>query len=150
VTAPASRAETESELLRLAFLYARAMDRHDPALLEQVMADDAVIEGPGFVQEGLAKTQQSPVLLQKMYLLTRHIVHNQTVTIDGDTAEGETYCTASHVHRPEGDSNRTAALVWAIRYQDRFVRTPAGWRFARRALVIDWSETRPVTLGPEG
>jgi SnoaL-like domain len=144
------RTHTESELLRLAFLYAKAMDRHDAPLLEQVMAPDVVIEGPGFVQTGFDEARRSPAMLRDMYLLTQHVVHNQTVTIDGDTAEGETYCTASHVHRPQGDTDRTTALVWSLRYQDRFVRTPAGWRFARRKLIVDWSETRPVTLGPQG
>lgn len=150
MSTPPDLPAVEGELRRLAFLYATAMDRNDAPLLEQVLAPDAVIEGPGFVIEGLERAQESPAMLRRMYLLTRHVIHNQTVTVDGDGAEGETYGTASHVFRPEGDGTATTALIWAIRYQDRFVRTGAGWRFARRALVIDWSETRPVTLGPGG
>lgn len=140
----------ESELLKLALLYAQAMDRDDPALLEQVLAEDVELEGPGFVSRGLDQAQQSPGILRQMYLLTQHQVHNQIVSITGDEAVGETYCTANHILRPDGDSRKTSAVVWAIRYQDRFVRTPAGWRMAKRALIVDWSETRPVALDAGG
>jgi hypothetical protein len=143
---PCSPAQTEAELRRLANVYARAMDRDEPELLDTIVTDDIVIEGPGFRQQGLAEIRGNPAILRQMFLMTRHVVHNQTVRIHGDEAEGETYCTASHILRPGVDGEGDAALVWAVRYQDRFRRVDDRWRFSRRTLIIDWTETRPVTL----
>ena len=144
--AASSLAETEAELRRLANLYARAMDRNEPALLDDILTDDIVLEGPGFRIDGLAASRNNPALLKQMYLMTQHVVHNQTVDVSGDEAAGETYCTASHVLRPASEGEGHAALVWAIRYQDRFRRVDGSWRFSGRTLIVDWSETRPVTL----
>ena len=63
------------------------------------------------------------------------------VTIDGDGAHGETYCTADHVAR---DDAGTTLLSWAIRYQDQWRREDGQWRFTNRLLVIDWTETRSI------
>lgn len=139
--------EGKSEFYRLACDYAVAMDRNQPALLAQVLSEDCVIEAPGVVIEGLTANQKSPAILREMFLMTQHVIHNQTLTVNGDTAEGETYCTASHVFKPADDGNKTNALIWAIRYQDKLSRTAAGWRFTKRSLIVDWSETRPVTVG---
>jgi len=35
-------------------------------------------------------------------------------------------------------------LVWHLRYDDEYLRTPAGWRIHGRALTINAIETRPV------
>ena len=77
--------------------------------------------------------------------LLRHLIHNQTVTIDGDIAYGETVATAEHVvPQAEGE----ALLCWAIRYQDVWRHEADAWRFTRRELVVDWQELRP--LAPTG
>jgi hypothetical protein len=34
--------------------------------------------------------------------------------------------------------------VWFIRYRDDYVRTPTGWRFARRVLDLQWVEEHTV------
>jgi hypothetical protein len=35
-------------------------------------------------------------------------------------------------------------LTWAIRYQDLWRREAGEWRFARRALILDWTEVRTL------
>jgi hypothetical protein len=35
-------------------------------------------------------------------------------------------------------------LVWHLRYDDEYLRTPSGWRIHGRALTINAIETRPV------
>jgi hypothetical protein len=138
------------EFYRLACDYAYAMDRNDPERLASVLSEDCVIEAPGITIHGLTKNQNSPRILREMFLMTQHVIHNQTLTVNGDTAEGETYCTANHVFKPADDSKKTTALIWAMRYLDQMSKTSAGWRFTKRSLIVDWSETRAVTLGPEG
>ncbi len=139
---------TESELRRLAFQYARAMDRCEPDLLEVILSEDVVIEGPDFHVEGLVAVRELPLELGKMFVATQHAVHNQTVTVQGDKAEGETYCTASHILQPEAgtEAETHQALVWTVRYLDRFVRGENGWQICHRRLIIDWTEMRPVSM----
>lgn len=138
--------EATADIYRLACLYARAMDRNEPDLLNQVMTPDVLLEGPGMRIEGLELQKKSPGILREMFVMTQHIVHNQTLTFDGDVAIGETYCTATHIRHP-GENGRHIALTWAVRYQDRYIHQPEGWRMAARNLIVDWSEERPVTLG---
>jgi len=128
------------ELRRLAELYAFGADRRDKALWRQVLAADCVIEGPGFTSEGLETCLLSIDALGQMFRATIHRVHQQLVEIDGDRATGETYCTADHLLNHED-----SILVWVIRYQDEWRRGAEGWRFTRRRLILDWTETRPVT-----
>ncbi|HLU92024.1 MAG TPA: nuclear transport factor 2 family protein [Pedomonas sp.] len=142
--------EAEQAFRRIASVYARAMDRNEPELLKDILTEDITMEGPGFVQNGLEQVSQSPALLRQMFLMTQHQVHNQTLIVTGDEATGETYCTASHILHPEPDAQGHTAHVWAVRYQDTLRRENGAWRLARRALIVDWSEYRPVTLGLGG
>ena len=130
----------DQHLLRQAAdIYAIGADRRDKALWRQVLAEDCAIEGPGFTSTGRDNCLLSIDALAQMFRATQHRVHQQMVTIDGDTAVGETYCTAEHLL-----PDRDAVLVWAIRYQDEWRRDASGWCFTRRKLILDWSETRPV------
>ena len=76
-----------------------------------------------------------------MFRATAHRVSNQLVAINGDEASGETCCVAEHLLK-----DADAILVWSIRYQDRWRREDGAWRFHHRSLIVDWQETRPVTL----
>lgn len=131
----------EAALRRSAEIYARGADHRSKDDWRQVLADDCVIEGPGFVTEGLEACCTSIDHLGTMFRATRHLVQGQTVTITGDTAGGETLGTAEHLLNDAG-----MILVWAIRYRDRWRRDDGGWRFVRRSLRVDWEETRPVTV----
>lgn len=131
----------EAALYRLAVLYARAVDRNDPDTLAGLFDDDAVIEAPGFELRGLEAIRGIPGMLKARFHRTLHVLHQQLAEVSGDRATAETHCTAHHLSldRPETD------LVWTIRYQDEFRRSETGWRFTHRRLLIDWTETRPVT-----
>jgi uncharacterized protein (TIGR02246 family) len=125
----------------LAERYAQAADRNRPELLDAIMTDDVVLDGPGFTMTGLEQVRGFPAVLAQRFRGTRHVVHNQTVEVDGERATGETYCTASHLLRDSAH-----ALVWHLRYQDTYRRKQGQWRIARRTVVLDWTETTPVDL----
>lgn len=128
---------------RTADLYALGADRRDKALWRAVMADDCVIEGPGFLTRGLEANLESIDLLGRMFRATQHRVHQVVAIVEGDEATGETYCTADHLLKDDD-----ALLAWTIRYQDRWRRDAHGaWRFAHRKLIVDWEETRAVRPG---
>ena len=40
-------------------------------------------------------------------------------------------------------------LDWGIRYQDRCVREAGAWRYARRDLLLDWSQDLPLDAAGE-
>jgi hypothetical protein len=83
----------------------------------------------------------------RRYQATLHVVANQMVTIEGDTAEGETYCLAHHIHDVDGPEGAPLPhdYVMHIRYLDRFTRALDGWRIARRHLVVEFTEDRPIS-----
>lgn len=141
--ADGDRAHIDHGMIRhAAEVYAIGADRRDKALWSEVLAGDCVIEGPGFITEGLENCLRSIDLLDQMFRATVHRVHQVVATIDDDRAVGETYSTADHLLKDRDD-----ILSWSIRYQDAWRREDGIWRFARRRLIVDWEETRPVTPG---
>lgn len=130
-----------AEIRQTAELYAQGADRRDKSLWMSVLTDDIHIEGPGFKISGIDDNLKSIDFLTEHYAKTQHRVHNQTVTIDGDRATGETYSTADHLSFTDGKGE---LLCWSVRYQDEWRREAGSWRFSRRELIVDWEEKRPV------
>lgn len=133
------RLADERELRRTAELYAQGADRRDAALWSSLLAEDCVIEAPGLRLEGRRNIVAALDVMAHLYIATRHRVHDQRVSIDGDTAQGETCSTADHLS-VSGDER--TILTWAIRYQDRWRRIDGRWLFSHRLLVLDWTDTR--------
>ena len=152
----------EQALRRLAESYAHAVDRLDPELLVSLFTPDGVIEADFQFSEtslltlvasvtpngmrivGHDQIRAIPPMLGQRFKGTWHCVMNQTTTIDGDAAHGETYTLAHHLYEPEPGQPMTFDM--AIRYQDRFVRDADGWRFANRRLVVDWTRNTNVAV----
>ena len=132
----AASLEDRLALRELADRYARAVDRRDWTLAATLFTEDCVLQGPGYELVGREKILAGLRLIDR-YSATQHSVHNQLVEVDGDRANGETYCTAHHVYERDG---RRRMLDWGIRYQDRCVRDGGAWRYARRELLLDWSQ----------
>jgi SnoaL-like domain len=78
----------------------------------------------------------------KQYEATTHFMGQSTVALDGDHATGETYCIAHHVSSSEG--TRTLFIA-SIRYYDVFVKVDGAWLFSERKILVDWTDTRPIT-----
>jgi hypothetical protein len=131
----------ERDLRRTAELYAQGADRRDKEVWSSIFTADGVIEAPGFRLEGRASIVAVLDGMAERFAATQHRVHNQVVTVEGDSAWGETYSTADHLSHP---SPGQTVLTWAIRYQDRWRREAGVWRFCHRRLIVDWSETRTL------
>ena len=71
------------------------------------------------------------------YDRTFHFVGNHRVELDGDAASGDVYCFAHHI-------TGTNDFVMAIRYEDRYTRTPDGWRIATRDLRLQWTANETI------
>ena len=140
-----SRLEDEWDLRRLAYLYARAMDRNEPETIDLIFTEDAVMERPRMIWRGIAELRAVPGWLHGRCLRMAHHVHNQLAEVVGDAATAETYGIGHLVQR--GPSDNVFMVDLGIRYQDRFRRCADGWRFTHRLLIYDWSETRTVYDG---
>lgn len=76
---------------------------------------------------------------------TMHFVGNHLADVRGDRATAETYALCLH-RATRGGAVREVTV--ALRYLDRFVRTAAGWRIARRDVVVDFDERRERPEAP--
>ena len=75
------------------------------------------------------------------YEVTTHFNGQSTVTVDGDSATGESYTIAHHVYTEDG---RRKIMIASLRYLDTFSKIEGAWYFAERNLIVDWSETRDL------
>ena len=99
---------------------------------------------PTYVLEGRAAL--TPVFADlNRYDATTHFNGQQTVTIDGGRATGESYTIAHHLFTEDGERK---IMIASLRYLDTFTKIDGSWYFAERKLVVDWSETRRSIPGP--
>lgn len=151
-TAPAGEIADRLAIRRLVDEYARRVDRVDAAGAAALFTEDGTLRifgrgetEPNRERRGRDEMARAFAGLTR-YDVTMHLVGNHLVELDGDRAAGETYCQASHIsseERPDGTIQREV-YVMHIRYEDRFVRTDAGWLIDRRELRVEFTETRPV------
>jgi hypothetical protein len=60
---------------------------------------------------------------------------------DADYALGRITCVAHHFSVSDG---QVSDLIWHLRYDDEYLRTPSGWRIHGRALTINAIEAQPI------
>ena len=92
-------------------------------------------------QEGIVRALRGI----ERYAVTSHQLGGQEVRLEGDFARAETRCLATHLFLRDGVRQR---LDMAIRYQDRLARVGEEWRFAERALAVDWESEAPLPARP--
>jgi hypothetical protein len=66
---------------------------------------------------------------------TSHFVGNMRIRVEGNTARAETYVIAHLFY--EEDSN-DYVVIRGLRYIDKLIRTPAGWRVRHRVHELNW------------
>ena len=125
------------EIVDLTIAYAWLLDHGPRERLDTVFTADAVCDYMSEIVEGL------PAIIEKVTNAlgsldaSQHIVSNQQVSIDGDTATCRCYLHAQHTLRgTKGGDN----FVIAGRYDDELIRTADGWRITFRKLSRDWTE----------
>ena len=145
--------ETEDRVAirRIVEDYARCADRIDNEGLAALFAPDGVLRicergnpEPVRMRTGRAEIAEAIKGLSR-YEVTMHLVGNHYAEIDGDTATAESYCRACHIRPVEGGPEGAREnYVMNIRYLDRYVRLPEGWRIAQRELQVEWTEVAPI------
>jgi hypothetical protein len=129
--------------------YARGCDRRESLAVAGLFTEDgrlvqhregAEADPPASDTRGRAAIAELIEGLGR-FEVTTHFLGQQSLTFDGDTAQGETYCLAHHLYRRDGERRNR---VMSIRYLDRYRREGPGWRFTERRLAVDWVEDRPL------
>jgi ketosteroid isomerase-like protein len=130
-------AADRAAIVQLTIDYCWALDTHDWEALRDVFTPDVVGHLGAGGQQGCDQIIERVSSVLEPLDDSQHMVTSHQVRIDGDTATSRCYLHAQHVrHAAEGGPN----YVVAGRYEDRFVRTDAGWRIAERRLVVMWTE----------
>ena len=126
--------DDKRELRELALRYARACDTHDAAEFAAIFTEDGEIVSPGHTMTGRDQiVAVVPSALKSMYLLTKHIVQNDLVWVDGDTARGETYCTAHHLTKTS--DGKASDYIMSIVYDNQFRKVGGRWVASKARLL---------------
>jgi hypothetical protein len=144
----ASEAADRLAIRELFDAYAHCADRRDAEGQKALFTADTrfavYMGGAGsevsYVLEG--REALTPVFADlNRYEATTHFNGQSTVTIDGDSATGESYTIAHHIYTEDG---RRKIMIASLRYLDTFSKIEGAWYFAERNLIVDWSETRDL------
>ncbi|MEV0809915.1 nuclear transport factor 2 family protein [Micromonospora sp. NPDC050200] len=143
-------AADRADIGELVHRYAHLVDRREVQTAAELFTDAAVLVLPdppgelGPVHRHVGRVEIVRALRSVCDIpVTLHGVLGLVVEPDGaDGAVGSVTGVAHHVtDRPDGT---TTDLIWYLRYADTYRCDDGRWRIARRALQIDWIETRPV------
>ncbi|HKI41324.1 MAG: nuclear transport factor 2 family protein [Mycobacterium sp.] len=127
MTEHADRQDISDLLVR----YATGIDRRDWPLFRTVFTDDCELDyGEIGVWRGVDAVTEFMTQVHAPAGHTLHRLTNQAITVDGDTATARTYVDALIM---VGDSQSGVNGIGF--YDDEIVRTPAGWRIARRRFT---------------
>jgi ketosteroid isomerase-like protein len=139
------RLEDRESIWQLFMDYRRSFDRGDFHTYAQLYAEDGElilippvptsagdvdrVQGRAAIEALMNETMTSASLASD---LTQHLVNNAEIELDGDTARSESaWCYVRYA------ADGGPVLSAMGRYVDVLVRTPEGWRFARREVHRD-------------
>jgi hypothetical protein len=127
---------------RYAFLLDTARWRDIPAA---VFTEDAVDHhspqaGPAAEPRGREEIARFLDATMGGHAGSQHLLGNSSIEVDGDTAHSRTYAICSH-WSANGPQPLPSDMILAAAYDDRWRRTPEGWRICER-----WVHT----FGPHG
>ncbi|MFD6161008.1 nuclear transport factor 2 family protein [Nocardia sp. NPDC060256] len=127
------------EIQDLVVAYATAIDSRDFEALGEIFVEDAYLDLTAFggIAGKLGEMQEWLAQSLAQFPAFQHLVANSDIRIDGDRATGRVMCLNSIAMPVEGGDPRIAQLgMW---YLDEYVRTPQGWRIARRGQQASWT-----------
>lgn len=136
----------ERELHQVLIGYARLCDGRDWTLMEQVFSADA-----SATYGGRALPDGAAILAMLRNNLggcgpTQHLLGNLQVWVEDEQVNSRIEVRASH--RGTGEKKELTYDCMG-HYQDRWTRTPQGWRIAHRAMTVTLEFGSRQVLGPE-
>jgi len=130
------------DIVRLTHDYALLNDTFQVEALVELFVPDAFFD---MTAAGLDRYEGRAAIrdfFEREKRALSHVIHltsNHRVDVDGDRASGTAYFHAIGVTRRDGVENAARGM-----YEDAYVRTPAGWRFASRRSIplVPWTPIR--------
>jgi hypothetical protein len=134
------------EIQDLLVRYGYAMEGHDWDALDDVFTDDAVIDYTDLhgTRGDLPTTKQFMQALANKPKEAQYLVATSRLAIDGDVAESRTI--GRHPVLLDRGGPVPHVMFCAIWYNDRFVRTAAGWRIRERVVERFYYHNVPPEL----
>jgi uncharacterized protein (TIGR02246 family) len=115
--------EDRDEILQLMYRYNHAIDSGDAAGWAATFTPDGVFDVAGQLMSG----QDELIAFAESVRGYRHTVVNPVIDVAGDAATVRAYFVVF----------KGTALAAIGSYQDEVLRTPGGWRFAKRVSTPD-------------
>jgi 3-phenylpropionate/cinnamic acid dioxygenase small subunit len=133
-------AEDYEAIRRLSYEYAFLLDAGDFDGVAALLADAELLP----VMRGVASAPITGVAAIRAFYAdqvvvydgdprTRHLISNHAIAVTGDEADARCYFTV--LLKPPGEPYQ---IVVGGQYRDRFVRREAAWRFAAKAIQVDY------------
>jgi ketosteroid isomerase-like protein len=130
--------------------YAHCADRRDAAGQMALFTEDADFivyadrGSPVPTQRLRGRAALAPMCHQlNAYQMTTHLNSQCTTRIDGIRASGVTCCL---IHQLKIEGTACMVTIASIRYLDSFVKRDSTWLIRQRQVLIDWTETRTLTV----
>lgn len=136
--------QDKQDIAEVCYRYGVAVDNRDWALLSSCFLPDANAFYEGLPAcHGYQAIEDTCNRALSPLSGSQHLIGNVLVQLDGDTATAQCYVQAQHVKLgTEGGD----LFVFAGRYRDTLVRTPAGWKITERFLDAMWTDGNPAVL----
>jgi hypothetical protein len=131
------------ELQELAVRYSTSVDRQDWSLYESLFMPDAVIDytAVGGVRGAPHEVAQWLAKVMPNFPTYQHLVANHELKIDGDEAWGRVMLFNPMAVPVPGGVQIASSGLW---YNDRYRRTPDGWKFTERVEEHSWARDWPA------
>ncbi|MFC9432180.1 nuclear transport factor 2 family protein [Nocardia sp. NPDC057030] len=132
------------EIQELQVAYSTAVDSRDFDALDDVFVPDADIDLTPFGAIAGKLPEIKTWLAESMAYLpaSQHLLGNPEIRVDGDRATGRVM-SYNAIAFPAEDGESPIALL-GMWYIDDYVRTPQGWRIARRSQQRSWAQGLPT------
>lgn len=141
----ASASSDRQQIVDITHNYCWALDRNQWHELDDVFVPDATATLGTRVCANREEIKQ--VVSRALTPLddSQHIVATHQVRVDGDAATSFCYLHAQHIRH-----DAVGGPHWVVggRYEDRFIRTPDGWRITHRDLIVMWTEGNLAVVRP--
>jgi len=139
----ANLAEDRLEIIELMNCYATGLDARDWTLWRNVFTDEAIFDLSSWNQVP-AKTLIADKVVRnqaRMFAelgVTQHFLTNHRVTIESDKARCIAHMRAEHwLKNDDGSESRYTMFGY---YDDKFIRTPGGWKMCEMQLNVTQTE----------
>jgi hypothetical protein len=132
------------EIINLVNLYPVAVDTLRFDLFDQIFTPDVQASFGGAAQwRDLASLKRDFAAIHEPFTATLHVTTNHQVGVDGDKATCISYVRGQFIRDVGEGESLFESTGW---YDDRLVRTPAGWRIRERACRSVWAGGDPRVL----